>query len=61
MTPMGSEAVDGLFGDPHTHTDWAGALINAEAVVSGLRDLPEDPLAPYLSEKGMAIAPRQPE
>jgi len=57
---MGPEAVDGLFGDPHTHTDWAGAVINAEAVVSGLRDLAGDPLAPYLSEKGKAIAPYKP-
>jgi rhamnogalacturonan acetylesterase len=56
----GPEAVDALFGDPHTHTDWAGAVINAEAVVSGLRDLPGDPLAPYLSEKGQAIAPYRP-
>jgi lysophospholipase L1-like esterase len=57
---MGPEAVDGLFGDPHTHTDLAGAVINAEAVVSGLRDLPGDPLAQYLSEKGKAIAPYRP-
>ena len=57
---MGPEAVDGLFGDPHTHTDWAGAVINAEAVVSGLRDLPGDPLAQYLSDKGKAIAPYKP-
>ncbi len=57
---MGPQAVDKLFGDPHTHTDWAGAVINAEAVVSGLRDLPGDPLAPYLSEKGKSIAPYKP-
>jgi len=57
---MGPEAVDGLFGDPHTHTDWAGAEINAEAVVSGLRGLAGDPLAPYLSAKGKAIAAYQP-
>lgn len=58
---MGPEAVDGLFGDPHTHTNWAGAVINAEAVVSGLRDLPGDPFAAYLSAKGAAIAPYKPE
>ncbi len=57
---MGPEAVDGLFGDPHTHTDWAGAVINAEAVVAGLRDLPGDPLANFLSEKGNAVAPNKP-
>jgi len=57
---MGPEAVDGLFGDPHTHTNLAGAVINAESVVSGLRDLPGDPLAQYLSEKGKAIPPYKP-
>jgi rhamnogalacturonan acetylesterase len=57
---MGPEVVDGLFGDPHTHTDWAGAVVNAEAVVAGLRNLPGDPLAPYLSEKGGTIAPYKP-
>jgi rhamnogalacturonan acetylesterase len=57
---MGPEAVDGLFGDPHTHTNWAGAVINAEAVVSGLRALPGDPLAPYLSAKGKTIPPLKP-
>jgi lysophospholipase L1-like esterase len=58
---MGPEAANGLFGDAHTHTNWAGAAINAEAVVSGLRGMPGDPLAPYLSEKGEAIAPYKPE
>lgn len=57
---LGPEAVDGLFGDPHTHTDWAGAVINAESVVAGLRDLGGDPLAPYLSDKGRTIAPYKP-
>lgn len=57
---LGPQAVDGLFGDPHTHTNWAGAVVNAEAVVAGLRDLPGDPLAPYLSEKGKAISPYKP-
>jgi hypothetical protein len=36
-------------------------VINAEAVVSGLRDLPGDPLATYLSVTGKAIAPYKPE
>lgn len=57
---MGPAAVDKLFGDPHTHTDMAGAIINAESVVSGLRDLPGDPLAPYLSAKGKTIVPYKP-
>jgi lysophospholipase L1-like esterase len=57
---LGTEAVDGLFGDPHTHTNMAGAVINAESVVSGLRDLQGDPLAKYLSAKGKAITPYKP-
>jgi hypothetical protein len=54
---LGEAAVDPLFGDPHTHTTMAGAVLNAECVVSGLRALPGDPIAKYLSAKGKAIAP----
>jgi len=54
---LGTAAVDPLFGDPHTHTTMAGAVLNAECVVSGLRALPKDPLASYLSAKGKAIPP----
>jgi lysophospholipase L1-like esterase len=54
---LGTTAVDGLFGDPHTHTNLTGAQLNAECVVSGLRALPHDPVAPYLSAKGRAIQP----
>jgi hypothetical protein len=54
---LGQAAVDPLFGDPHTHTTLAGAQLNAECVVAGLRALPHDPLAKYLSEKGKAIKP----
>ncbi len=54
---LGTAAVDPLFGDPHTHTTMAGAVLNADCVVSGLLALPGDPLAPYLSEKGRAITP----
>ena len=57
---MGEAAVDPLFGDPHTHTTWAGSVLNAEAVVAGLRALPGHPLDKYLSEKGRAIAPYKP-
>jgi len=52
---LGEAAVEPLFADPHTHTSWDGAVLNAECVVSGLRALPKDPLAPYLSAKGKAI------
>jgi lysophospholipase L1-like esterase len=54
---LGQPAVEPLFGDPHTHTTMAGAVLNAECVVAGLRALPHDPLAKYLSDKGRAIAP----
>jgi hypothetical protein len=54
---LGPAAVDPLFGDPHTHTTLAGAVLNAECVVSGLRALPGDPVAKYLSDKGHAIPP----
>ena len=57
---LGPAAVDPLFGDPHTHTTWAGAVLNAEAVVSGLRALPHHPLDKYLSAKGKAIKPFKP-
>jgi lysophospholipase L1-like esterase len=52
---LGQAAVDPLFGDPHTHTTLAGAQLNAECVVAGLKALPHDPLAPYFSAKGKAI------
>jgi lysophospholipase L1-like esterase len=54
---VGPDAVDKLFGDPHTHTDWDGAVLNAECVVAGLRALPHHPLDKYLSAKGNAIKP----
>ncbi len=45
---LGPEKVEPLFGDPHTHTSRAGAELNADMVIAGLKALPEDPLAPYL-------------
>jgi lysophospholipase L1-like esterase len=57
---LGTAAVDPLFGDPHTHTTLAGAQLNAEAVVAGLRALPGHPLDKYLSTKGRAIPPYKP-
>ena len=45
---MGPAQVDPLFGDEHTHTTRAGAEINAQAVVTGLKALPSDPLAMFL-------------
>ena len=53
---LGEAAVEPLFGDPHTHTSRAGAELNAECVVAGLKALPHDPVARYFSAKGKAVA-----
>ena len=45
---LGPEKVEPLFGDPHTHTSRAGAELNAECVIAGLKKLPDDPLAKYI-------------
>lgn len=49
---LGEAAVEPLFGDPHTHTTLAGATLNAESVVAGLKALPVDPVAAFFSPKG---------
>jgi len=54
---LGEAAVEPLFGDPHTHTSLAGAEINANAVVTGLKRLKNDPVAADFSEKGAAVTP----
>ena len=53
---MGPEKVDPLFGDEHTHTTRAGAELNAESVIAGLRALKSDPLASYFSEQARKVA-----
>jgi lysophospholipase L1-like esterase len=54
---LGEAAVEPLFADPHTHTSWAGAEINADAVVTGLKRLKDDPVAGDFSAKGVAVKP----
>lgn len=54
---LGEQKVGPLFADPHTHTSWAGAVLNAQSVVAGLKALPHDPLAGYFSAKARAISP----
>ncbi len=54
---LGEAQVEPLFADPHTHTSRAGAELNAESVVAGLKALPGNPLGKYLSDKGTAVAP----
>lgn len=55
---LGPEKVEPLFvpiPTEHTHTNWYGAVINAESVISGLKALKENPLAAYLSPRGQAL------
>jgi len=54
---LGEAKVEPLFADPHTHTSRAGAELNAESVVAGLKALPGNPLAAYLSQKGKDVEP----
>jgi lysophospholipase L1-like esterase len=54
---LGEAQVEPLFADPHTHTSLAGAEINAEEVVVGLKRLPHDPVAQDFSPKGQAVQP----
>ena len=44
----GAMAVDGFFADARTHTNDAGAQLNAACVAQGLRQLPQALLAPYV-------------
>jgi rhamnogalacturonan acetylesterase len=54
---MGPETVAALFADERTHTNAAGARVNAECVVAGLRALLGAELEPFLSPAGRAIEP----
>jgi lysophospholipase L1-like esterase len=42
--------VEAFFADKGTHTNAAGSLFNARAVLHGLKSLPGDPLAPYFAK-----------
>ena len=50
---LGEAKVEALFADPHTHTSLAGAELNAESVVEGLKRLKNDPVAKDFSAKGL--------
>lgn len=56
---MGPEKVNPLFGDEHTHTTRAGAELNAECVISGLKTLPSNPLASYFSKRADSLTGTQ--
>jgi hypothetical protein len=47
---MGKESVKAFFPGDHTHTNQAGAKLNAETVVQGIRELKNCELKAYLKE-----------
>ena len=52
---LGPEKVAPLFADARTHSTQAGALLNAQMVVAGIRALKKPDLKNYLSASGKAI------
>lgn len=48
--------VEAFFADKGTHTNAAGSLFNARALVAGLRALPGAPLDACLAPEGLAQA-----
>lgn len=55
---MGRDAVAPFFPQEHTHTNWAGAVVNAECVVEGVRGLKDCPLAGFLVAN--PVVPKEP-
>jgi lysophospholipase L1-like esterase len=56
----GADKVATYFADKGTHTSDSGAQFNAARVIAGLKSLPNNPLADFLSEKGKAIETYKP-
>ncbi len=52
---LGSEKVNELFGDDHTHTNRAGAEINAACVIAGLKGLSSCALCGCFSAKAAVV------
>src|SRR5258707_14957186 len=52
---LGVDKVAPLFGDARTHSTPAGALLNAELVISGIKALKKPDLKKYLSQKSKPI------
>jgi len=57
---MGPEKVNLLFADEHTHTNAAGAEINAASVVAGLKGLKSCSLCKYFSAKAKDVTAYKP-
>jgi len=53
---LGQTEGDKLFGDHYLHTNTAGAIVNCEAFIAGLKALQDMPLVGFLNEKGKGIA-----
>jgi lysophospholipase L1-like esterase len=53
---LGSDKVAPLFGDARTHSTPAGALLNAQMVIAGIRSLKKPNLKKYLSAMGKAVS-----
>jgi hypothetical protein len=47
---LGPDKVNALFEGDHTHTNAAGAQMNAAAVVEGIKELKDCPLVRYLRQ-----------
>jgi rhamnogalacturonan acetylesterase len=56
---MGPEQIEPLFADEHTHSTPAGARLNAESVIDGLR-ASESPLTRYLGRRTALTLPLRP-
>ncbi|HYV25715.1 MAG TPA: rhamnogalacturonan acetylesterase [Pyrinomonadaceae bacterium] len=54
---MGEEKVKAMFGPDHTHSSPAGAELNAQLVIVGLRMLKRQPFDRYLLANGKAVTP----
>lgn len=54
---LGQAKVKAMFPREHTHTNAAGADLNAQCVIAGIKGLKNCPLARHLSAKAAPIAP----
>ena len=57
---LGTEKVEPLFADEHTHTSRAGAELNAAAVVAGLKSLKGTPFKKYFSPRAKEVEAYKP-
>jgi rhamnogalacturonan acetylesterase len=58
---LGKDAVATFFdGTEYLHTNTAGAIVNAEAFIAGLKALPNMPLVQFLNDKGKAVTAYEP-